>query len=436
MKKILNSFIFANGKFTNIFYACLFVVLYDYVWKEYCVPIWTAYHYKDVAHPMFYEFIGYAIAIIPSVYYRGVRNISSWISLILYYFGYVPIILATLYNFEEGSDYEIWCYWIVLCLFMCLYFRADRNERKIILNTRNQTWPITYVYVFIAVSVLIQLALYHGNIRIADFHEIYELREQNSKIGGGLFDYINAWSGTFTYPFLICYGLCKNNKIHIAIGSALMFFSFCIFGLKVHLFAPLIILALYRFLSWQQTSNFNLMSIFTIGIAILSLLLMYNLDNPTCYTLAAVFLMRTLTISGCLFAGYYLPFFHTHPYTYFTHINIINFIFDANPYAGTAIGNVVSEGGMNANAIFWAMDGVTGGGVIGVFIVSLCFLIFLHIINALSSGANKKFVCILMVMPTMALLNVSFFTFLLSEGVLLIVLCLFKVKLKLPFDGK
>ena len=178
------------------------------------------------------------------------------------------------------------------------------------------------------------------------------------------------------------------------------------------------------------------MFVFTVSISFLSLFLMNNLENEICYMFAAVFLMRTLTISGCLFAGYYLPFFHDHSYTYFSHINIINFFFNSNPYAGREIGNVVSEGGMNANAIFWAMDGVAGGGVVGVFIVSVLFLGFLYLINALSSSTNRRFVCIIMVMPTIALLNVSFFTFILSEGVLLILLCLYKVKLDILYDSR
>ena len=340
-----------------------------------------------------------------------------------------------LFNFKAENDYGIISYWIVLCVFMCLYFLADRIKVNLSLK-KNQTWSLNYIIIFAFITVMLQLILYHNNIRFANFQEIYDLREENSQIGGGLYNYINAWSGTFTYPFFICYGLCKKNKLYIVLGSLLMFFSFCIFGLKAHLFAPLIILALYKFLCWQSNLNFNLMFVFTVSISFLSLFLMNNLENEICYMFAAVFLMRTLTISGCLFAGYYLPFFHDHSYTYFSHINIINFFFNSNPYAGREIGNVVSEGGMNANAIFWAMDGVAGGGVVGVFIVSVLFLGFLYLINALSSSTNRRFVCIIMVMPTIALLNVSFFTFILSEGVLLILLCLYKVKLDILYDSR
>ena len=433
--KFFNSFLFSNSTATNIIYASLYVLLFAHVWKDYCVPIWSAYFYEDVGNSIIYNYLGYIIAVIPTIFYRGLKNVSSWISLILYYFGYVPIILGMLFNFKAENDYGIISYWIVLCVFMCLYFLADRIKVNLSLK-KNQTWSLNYIIIFDFINVMLQLILYHNNIRFANFQEIYDLREENSQIGGGLYNYINAWSGTFTYPFFICYGLCKKNKLYIVLGSLLMFFSFCIFGLKAHLFAPLIILALYKFLCWQSNLNFNLMFVFTVSISFLSLFLMNNLENEICYMFAAVFLMRTLTISGCLFAGYYLPFFHDHSYTYFSHINIINFFFNSNPYAGREIGNVVSEGGMNANAIFWAMDGVAGGGVVGVFIVSVLFLGFLYLINALSSSTNRRFVCIIMVMPTIALLNVSFFTFILSEGVLLILLCLYKVKLDILYDSR
>jgi hypothetical protein len=259
-------------------------------------------------------------------------------------------------------------------------------------------------------------------MRLSAFNDVYGLRAENAGQGGAFIGYLSAWAATYTFPMVFCYGLITKKKIYIIIGCLLFIFLYSIFGLKSHCLAPLILLLLYKFFQWQEKKDINLMPYFTIGIGILSYYLLNNLSNPEVYTLAAVFLMRTLTISGCLFSGYYVPFFESHPNTYFTHINILDYLTGANPYHGQAIGNVVSNGGMNANAIFWAMDGVTAMDVAGVFIVSVLFFLFLLYINTLTTKENKAFLCTMMVMPTMALLNVSFFTFLLSEGVILLIL--------------
>lgn len=425
--KLSNSILFSNNIFSNLVFAILYIATFTYVWKAYCVPIWHAYFYQDVPHSAFYEAIGFLIALIPVLFYRGIKNVSSWICLFLYYFGYVPIVLGLLFNYPENNDVNVIGYWVVLLIAMSTYFLIDRLPYSKISSRR--TVPITIIWLFVGVSVLSLLLVYHNNIRLVDFTQVYELREQNAGKGGVLMNYITAWAGTFTFPFVICYGLLVKKRVYFIIGSVLFLFLYMIFGLKTYFLAPFILYAMYRFFLWQETKDVNLMSIFTVGILLLSCFFLTNLENPALYVLAAVFLMRTLTISGCLFAGYYVPFFSNHPNTYFNHVSFVNNLTGADPYHGEAIGKVVSEGGMNANAIFWAMDGVTAMGVTGVAIVSILFAIFLIYINRLVTTENKAFVCTLLIMPTMMLLNVSFFTFLLSEGILLIVLTLRYVKI-------
>lgn len=420
--KLSNSILLSNNKFSNLLFAAIYIAMYAYVWKTYCVTVWHAYFYFDVPHTSFYEAAGYLIALIPVLFYRGIKNASSWISIFLYYFGYVPIILGLLFNFPEDNDVGVIGYWIVLLIAMSSYFLIDRiNYQE---TTSRGTVSLNIVWIFGLLTFISLLLVYHNNIRLVDFTQVYDLREQNAGKGGPLMNYITAWAGTFTFPFIVCYGLLARRKVFFVIGSCLFIFLYMIFGLKTYLLAPLILYSMYKFFLWQETKDVNLIPIFSIGIVLLSVFFLINLENPTLYVLAAVFLMRTLTISGCLFAGYYVPFFYSHPNTYFNHVSFINMVTKADPYHGEAIGKVVSEGGMNANAIFWAMDGVTSMGVTGVAIVSILFAIFLVYINKLVNKENKAFVCTLLIMPTMMLLNVSFFTFLLSEGIILLVLSL------------
>ena len=272
--------------------------------------------------------------------------------------------------------------------------------------------------------MLILVIANRSQMRLVGFKDVYDVRLQEREYSNVLMLYLSAWTGWFFVPFLFCYGLLKNNVKMMLCGGLCCLLLYMMFALKTQILSPLILYALFRFFNYQKKNPVGLPAIFTICILLLSTFLLSNLEDETVYLLASLVLMRTLTISGCLFAGWYLPFFQSHPHTYFTHINIIGAITQANPYHGQAIGTVVSEGGMNANAIFWAMDGVTAMGVMGVVIISILFFIYLLVLNAMTDEKNLSFVCVLMVMPTMALLNGSFFTFLLSNGGLLILLAL------------
>jgi len=310
---------------------------------------------------------------------------------------------------------------------MSLYFLADRSKWK--QAPKKHTVPLCYIWYFAAFSFVVILANNYSRMRLVGFDQVYDLRLQEGDWGGPIVGYIASWASNYFFPFVFCYGIYFKSRKYLIIGILLFVFIYSFFGLKSQLLAPIYMYGLYKLLNWQEKYNLNFLALISIGITVLSLWLMANLENPAIYMLASVFLMRTLTIAGCLFAGWYLPFFQSHPYTYFQHINIIGAITGGNPYHGQAIGTVVSEGGMNANAIFWAMDGVSACGVYGVAIVSFFFWLFLLYVNSLIDESNKKFFCILFIMPTVALLNVSFFTFLLSDGGLLIILTLFYVKL-------
>lgn len=409
-------------------FGALYIFTFSYVWKYYCVTVWHAYFYLDVPHSFIYDFIGYSIALIPIVFYRGIRNVSSWLSLILYYFGYVPIVLSLLFNFKEDNNYHVVEYWMVLCIAMSFYFYSDRIRIKIKHPSRKIS--IKVIWIIAIITLLMQFAVYHNNLRIVDFKSVYQLRAENAEVGNAFMGYINSWSASFIFPLIFVYGLFRKDKKFIVFGALSFLFLYSIFGAKADFLAPLLLFSFYKFFLWQDKKNINLLGVFSLSLGLLTLLLLCNLENEIVYVLAAVFLMRTITIGGCLFSGYYLPFFQDHPHTYFSHVNIINAITNSNPYAGEPIGKVVTEGGMNANAIFWAMDGVTAMGVAGVAIVSFLFLLFLILINSLATVQNRNFLCILMLIPMVALLNTSFFSFLLSEGVILIILTILFVNLK------
>ena len=80
------------------------------------------------------------------------------------------------------------------------------------------------------------------------------------------------------------------------------------------------------------------------------------------------------------------------------------------------------------------MDGVASCGVWGVGIISFIVFYFLMLLNGICNNNNKYFVYTIILMPMVALVNVSFFTTVLSKGILFIFLTIGFVKISLVRD--
>ncbi|MFR9532215.1 MAG: hypothetical protein SNG59_05550 [Rikenellaceae bacterium] len=163
----------------------------------------------------------------------------------------------------------------------------------------------------------------------------------------------------------------------------------------------------------------------------LVILLVSNIGSRFVFLLGSIFLMRTLGVSSLL-ACCYIDVFDlgVTPYTYYSHVGIVNKLTGAYPFAGPAMGKAVwalysgkgYDESMNANANFFITDGIAAGGVVGVCIISLIFYFLLKQLNKISHRHNKNFVFLTCLGISMNLLNVSLFTTLVSGGLIIIML--------------
>lgn len=427
----ISRFLFGNSILHNISFALIYVMLFDYLWENF-EAVYFAYmgviYVSDFAHRL----IGYFFAIYPIIFYRGLRNASSWVSVILYYFGYVPVILGLCLDIPINSGIDIYSYYVVLSISMSLFFLADR--RKIVLSSFKSGKKIDEVWIWriIVLFILLLFVTYAGNIRLVNFKEIYQLREENAAVTSSFMGYVYSWCANFFFPFVFCYGLIKKSKFFIVAGSILFVFLFSIMGQKSDVFAPVILFILYRVILWQDKYKTNVMGPISLGLLVISIYLLNNLDSDSSYEIAGLLFSRTLGV-GAYHVPMYLDFFKNHPYTYFSHINIINAITNSYPYS-QSIGEMVAGDGSNSNAIFWLMDGVASCGVWGVGIISFIVFYFLMLLNGICNNNNKYFVYTIILMPMVALVNVSFFTTVLSKGILFIFLTIGFVKISLARD--
>src|SRR5690606_24851887 len=104
-------------------------------------------------------------------------------------------------------------------------------------------------------------------------------------------------------------------------------------------------------------------------------------------------------------------------------INVVNVLTNSYPYGDKSIGQVVGHtywNESNANANFWATDGIASLGEIGILVSSFVIFLLFILFNRISQVYNKTFLILVLVPYLNALLNMSLFTSLLTGGAFII----------------
>lgn len=370
----------------------------------------------------------------PSLFYKGIINIASALSVMVYIFGIIPC-YHSLWVGDPLSISTFWGYAIAFIFSGTLFFLTDSIYllKSPFLKTRKKYISIKTIEIITLLMLIILVVTYSSQMRFVNFFEdqkqLYAQRAENSSLSVlGLVLYFRQWLTNGFFPFLLVIYLQTKNRLKTCAVLLGYFLVFLIEMAKSTFFMPIIILSFYAIMKYRKNAirNYYYSGIlFTISVIAILLFNTYQ-NSTTMFGLAAIFIMRTMCVSGWL-CNMYIPFFENNPFTYFTHINIINFITQAYPYADS-IGLTVSYGDQNANAFFLLMDGVAGAGIYGIYIVSMVFIFIKGILNSISLK-YKKSLCILIFLPaTMAIVNVSIFTAILTCGLLILYLLFMFVK--------
>ena len=255
---------------------------------------------------------------------------------------------------------------------------------------------------------------------------LYDLRSQNSEAingGGGFIAYLQGWlSGAF-YPFLlVCYLREKKwlKALAILFGYILLFM---VDMQKITFIMPFILVALYFVVQLKhETISQRMHSLIIVTTVIISFALYFTQDNEILFVVGAIVLLRTVCVAGWL-SQFYLHFFSEHPFTHYSHINIVNALTNDYPY-DVPLGVAIAHGTQNANANFFLTDGVAAWGLLGIFIIGFFFLLLLQFINAIAYRYDTKDLFVMFLPPLSYLLNASVFTTLLSNGLFILLFML------------
>lgn len=409
--------------------ALIYILLYQFIYINYLCVKWGYFGYNLFNNTIPYFILAISISFIPILFYRGLLRVSSYFAILIYVLAYVPIITSLTFN-TLGHFQSIFTSQLAIMIGMILLFSTDKLKLSNLLKLSiRKKLPFFIIHIIVIVLTLYLLIIFKGKIRLVNFDSIYDLRSSNDILSNnGLNGYFIMWLSYCFYPLYFTLGIVNKKKLYTLAGITGCIFIYSITGAKASLLEPLIIFSIYKLINMRRI--FSFFQLIIISILVLSILILTGGSILT--MVGTIFFMRTLSMPGLL-TSQYIEFFANHKYTYYSHINIVNSIFGIYPYGQEPLGKVIGyyffNNDINSNAIFWATDGVAAMGQLGIILISLIIMLFLVFLNNTFKYNGKAFTLVIFTPAILIMLNSSFFSTLLSGGLLflIIILNIFKI---------
>lgn len=419
----------------------LYITLYNYLYIHWLAPTFSyaGMTYTPPATSMLVA--AWILAVLPSfwmpVQVTRTSQIPYWF---IYLLVYVPSMFSPLYMaLQSNYQLAILMAWMVtgfLIISCCYLLPPIRLTHHLI--PASVFWPAV-----IALTVLLDLwviAVYHAHIHLVGFNKIYALRSQASTLGQGTgVGYAMTLLSSLLDPLYIAYGLVKKRRLPIVLGGLNQLLLYSVAGSKAVVLSAVIIFGIF-ILMRRSGRDFGV-RLLGATLALLGLLVVISFFSHANIILRyaiSILFSRTFANGGYT-TGLYSGFFQTHPLTYLSNVHGISF-FVHYPYSqplGLVIGyGEVGSPTLDANAHFWAMDGLAAFGPPGIALISiLCALVF-WVLDSAASRHHILFCSLAIAFETIVLTNASLFTTLISGGLGILVLLLMGMPPIEPADGR
>lgn len=407
----------------NVFTAIIYIFVYRRVHVDLLVPYFSYTENNTSIGSIWFTNI---LMFVPILFYRARQKLSDFLSIMTYTLIFVPSMVSMQYHFTDSYDIP---YQLAYTAAMIFFFKAGDGKisRQVYTTKLNRIPPKLYIIAGL-VALLIILILFRNNLKMVSFEDVYDLRDDSHKVTDGipLIGYVQMWLQTFFSPLFIAVGCYKNNKKLILLGFLMSLLTYMSTGHKSSLFLCFGAWVFY-YMFKSGRSVYYIFPVIALGLVIPYISQMLFFADGEFSVLNSVLLMRTYGISDQL-TPIYLDVFRTYPYTFYSHINIVNLFTGMYPFKNPSMGNAIWEiytdgrGESNVNANFLITDGIATAGVVGVILASVFFYFLLCYLNKLSNRFEFNFVIALMVGIVSSFTNLSIFTTLLSSGLLLIML--------------
>jgi len=419
-----------SEKIKQYFFTTIYCITYILSYVFFLNPAFEYFGFVLYEKDLFFMAFSCVIAVIPIIFYRGYKSISSTISVFIYILVYVPTILTFALGLNV-SIFRIIEIQFLFCSMMCLFFIADRFV--FIRNFDNQKFAFISARFFLILTIILTiyvLYIYKGNLAFVNIRNVYEHRFANKIIGSDVVSrYLLSWLSTFFIPVCLIYGLMNKKKMYFIVGTAACIVVYMATAAKSALLLPFFLYGLYVLISRYGVNQIYSTITLLLSFAIIALLLISPQKDTLLSYFSSLLMWRIVGCGGHLNLWYY-DFFSDNPLTYYSHVGPINFFTESYPYGNLDVGQVVGSfywhDKMNANANFWATDGIAAYGLTGVIIVSLVLFFIMVLLNTITKKFDKRFILLLFIPFISTLLNTSLFSTMWSGGgIFLIIFLLF-----------
>jgi len=400
---------------------------FAWAYAHWISAVWAYQGAIFIAPSIFSLCFAFLLAPLPSLFLSAtLERPSQIIYWLVYLTVFIPSLLAPSF-IQLSSPKDIMLLSLTLTAGMtilALTYRAPLIRLEVRKISPNIFWG-SIALLWLTCHVILVIT-YHGHMRIAGLAEVYDVRLSARHIAAAspLASYASALAGDALNPLLMALGLGVRRKSLFGVGLLGQVLIYSTAAMKSVLISPLVVIGIYYLVKKYVSSGVIRLS---YGLALTCMLLAAGsakVIGGAVFSIATMLLFRTLAIPGMEMAEYF-DFFHHFPKTYFSQVTGVSW-FVTNPYtlslgrevSAQYLGNSVA----NANASFFAMDGIASLGLPGIIIISLICALVLFAIDSCAADLKLEFVAAALAYTAISLANTSLFTTLLGNGLILLMM--------------
>jgi len=415
----------ALGRLSIIIWTLLFSVSCIDVYVNYLSSAYSrfGFAYRSPS-PAILAYAFVAVLVPAFILPRTIERVTDFVHWILYFGLYISVIIFPVLQGDLGRTDQFRLvtslfvsFLIILAPVRLWYPTIGALLKSVSIDARSFWQLFFFAYGLLNIFVI---AVFGSHLRLVGLQQIYEQRAEAGDVEASSFvGYATGiLAGAFN-PFLIALGLClPRKKLLLAIGIIGQLLIFATAAAKTVVISSAITPVLYH-LVVRKGALGNVGLIFGGGACGLWVLLsVIGADNFILQTIVSLTFMRAFCITGVAMA-FYTSFFLEHPLTHFSHILVMrNFVHYPYPDSvGEVIGRYMAPGTtLDANASFWATDGMAALGFTGIILAGVLFRLAFRLFDGLVQKSDIRVACVAIVPLLMSVTNSSLFASMLSGG--------------------
>ena len=369
--------------------------------------------------------MGFIIFLIPGLFVpTELVRPSSFAVLAQYMLVLMPVCFVPMFRQEMPVEHCILlaASFAVAILILLGMNKAPRKVLPILRLRPEIAWPF-FGGLYIALNGIV--ALMGPRWRLVSFADVYDIaRPEAAAYAGSIFAYAYSNLGCAMNPFLLAYALARRNYSLAAISCVMEIYLYGYGGNKAMVFVPPLVIGTYFLVERFRQPATKLI----IGLVMLSVLsTAAYARNPSLLSYAVNGLLeeRIIAMAGQNTAGFDY-FAYNYGFTYWSHVSGVN-KFVRYPFKqdlGNEVGFLEQGSITQGNTGFLASDGLSALGLVGVTIIACVVGGYFWLVDCVASGHDSAFAVASYSGMAFVLVNVGFFTSLLSDGAFLIVVLL------------